>query len=85
MEARKTSILNLLIQVGNEDAGIDGGHFRWQPLPKVTKIKLRSGHSIPIRGFTLTIVVPWVGHIEKLAMEYIRREDEFIQYIAKKG
>jgi hypothetical protein len=83
MEARKTSILNLLIQVEND--GADGGHFRWQPLAKVTKIKLRSGHSIPIRGFTLTVVAPWVGHVEKLAMEYIQREDDFIQYIAKKG
>ena len=82
MEARKTSILNLLIQVENEADGSEG-HFRWQPVTKTTKIKLRSGHSIPIRGFSLTIVAPWVGHIQNLAIEYIRREDDFIQYIAK--
>ena len=45
MEARKTSILNLLIQVENETDGSEG-NFRWQPLTKVTKVKIRLGLSI---------------------------------------
>jgi hypothetical protein len=84
MEARKTAILNLLIQVKNDNDGSEA-HLRWQPLTKVTKIKVRSGLSIPIRGFTLSIVAPWIWHVDALAMEYIIREHDFIQYIAKKA
>lgn len=80
MDARKTAILNLLIQVEGEDAE---GHFRWQPLTKVTKVKICSGLWIAIRGFSLTLVAPWVGHVEKLAMEYIYREHDFIEHISK--
>jgi hypothetical protein len=57
--------------------------FRWQSLPKVTKVKICSGLWVPIRGFSLTIVAPWVGHIQKLAAEYIGREHDFIEHIAK--
>jgi hypothetical protein len=82
MEARGTAILNLLIHVGGE-ADDSEGNFRWQHLTKSTNIKLRSGLWISIRGFSLTIVAPWVEHIQTLAMGYIGRERDFLDHIAK--
>jgi hypothetical protein len=81
MEARKIAILNLIMQVGN-DADESEAHFRWEPMPKTTNVKI-SGHWRSIRGFSFTVGAPWVGHVEKRATEFIERENDFIQYVAK--
>jgi hypothetical protein len=82
MEARKNAILNLIMHVGN-DADESEAHFRWEPMPKTTNVKI-SGQWRSIRGFSFTVGAPWVGHVKKLAIELVDREGEFIQHIAKK-